>query len=360
MEKNKVKICFPNVGNYYPAFKTLLDLFECEIVKTPPYSRKTVEIGAKYSPESICFPYKYFLGNYIEALELGANVIVEIGGGCRLGYYSEAHTETLKSLGYKFKVLDFNNLSSSSVIGQLKKLNPKLTHYRFFRGFLLAYRKARVIEQLEEFIRLNIGFEETKGELEKILKLCLKEMENMKSISKLQILKLKYIRKLKAVPIKKPANRIRVGVIGDLYTQMEPFANFDIEKKLGEKGVEVYRFVKITGLFNELFTKSFIAKKWIRNAKPYLKYHIGARSTDSVAVALELAKEGFDGLIHIKPSGCMPEINAMAALHRISQEHKIPIVYFSFDTQTSETGINTRLEAFHDMLVMKRKKNGKN
>lgn len=359
MKNDKIKICFPNVGNYYPAFKTLMDLLECEVVKTPPYSRKTVEIGAKYSPESICFPYKYFLGNYIEALEAGANVIVEIGGGCRLGYYPEAHTEALKSLGYKFRVLDIDSTSSAVLFGQLKELNPRLTYFSLIHGFVLAYLKAKVIEQFEEFIRLNVGFEVKKGEMEKILKLSLKEMEDLKGIFGLQILKLKYIKKLKSVHTSKPKDRIQVGVIGDLYTQMEPFANFDIEKKLGKKGVEVHRFVKITGLFNELFTKFFIVKKWVRNARPYLKYHIGARSTDSVAVAYELARRGFDGLIHIKPSGCMPEINAIAALHKISKEHKIPIVYFSFDTQTSETGINTRLEAFYDMLIMKRKKNGK-
>jgi hypothetical protein len=31
----------------------------------------------------------------------------------------------------------------------------------------------------------------------------------------------------------------------------------------------------------------------------------------------------------------------------------MPIIYFSFDTLTSETGIKTRLEAFYDMLEMK-------
>ena len=49
----------------------------------------------------------------------------------------------------------------------------------------------------------------------------------------------------------------------------------------------------------------------------------------------------------------MPEINAMPALHRISQDYGIPLIFFSFDTLTSETGIKTRLEAFYDMLLMK-------
>ena len=34
----------------------------------------------------------------------------------------------------------------------------------------------------------------------------------------------------------------------------------------------------------------------------------------------------------------------------------MPILYFSFDSQTSETGIKTRLEAFIDMITMRKEK----
>ena len=38
----------------------------------------------------------------------------------------------------------------------------------------------------------------------------------------------------------------------------------------------------------------------------------------------------------------------------------IPIMYLSFDTQTSNTGIKTRIEAFNDMLLMRKEsKHGK-
>ena len=51
----------------------------------------------------------------------------------------------------------------------------------------------------------------------------------------------------------------------------------------------------------------------------------------------------------------MPEVNAMPMLQKISTDYKMPVLYFSFDSQTSETGIKTRIEAFYDMLVMKKK-----
>jgi benzoyl-CoA reductase/2-hydroxyglutaryl-CoA dehydratase subunit BcrC/BadD/HgdB len=65
---------------------------------------------------------------------------------------------------------------------------------------------------------------------------------------------------------------------------------------------------------------------------------------------LELAKKNYDGIIHIKSFGWTPEINAMPILSKISNEYQIPIIYFSFDSQDNEVGVNTRLEAFYDMI----------
>ena len=83
---------------------------------------------------------------------------------------------------------------------------------------------------------------------------------------------------------------------------------------------------------------------------------MGATSMYTIDKTLEFAKKKYDGVIHVKSSGCTPEIDAMPVLQNISSDHKIPILYFSFDTQTSDTGIQTRLEAFYDMIIMRKEK----
>ena len=60
--------------------------------------------------------------------------------------------------------------------------------------------------------------------------------------------------------------------------------------------------------------------------------------------------QGMDGVIQVKAFGCTPEIDAMPILQNISNDYRIPILNFSFDSQTSETGIKTRLEAFYDLM----------
>jgi benzoyl-CoA reductase/2-hydroxyglutaryl-CoA dehydratase subunit BcrC/BadD/HgdB len=85
---------------------------------------------------------------------------------------------------------------------------------------------------------------------------------------------------------------------------------------------------------------------------------MGATSMATVERALQFAKKGYDGIIHIKSFGCTPEMDAMPVLQNISADYKIPVLYFSFDSQTSDAGVKTRLEAFYDMIRM-RKESGR-
>ena len=47
----------------------------------------------------------------------------------------------------------------------------------------------------------------------------------------------------------------------------------------------------------------------------------------------------------------------MPVLQRIGEEYKIPILYLTYDTQTGSAGLMTRLEAFYDMIEMRKKVN---
>ena len=65
-------------------------------------------------------------------------------------------------------------------------------------------------------------------------------------------------------------------------------------------------------------------------------------------------ERGFDGIVHAKSAGCTPEIDCVPVLQRISSDYRIPTLYLTYDAQTSDTGLDTRLEAFYDMLAMKK------
>jgi len=75
----KLKLCFPRLGDYHVAFHSILKVIypQAEVVTPPPMTKETVALGTRNSPDSICAPFKYNLGNYIQALEQGANVLFQ-------------------------------------------------------------------------------------------------------------------------------------------------------------------------------------------------------------------------------------------------------------------------------------------
>ncbi len=98
--------------------------------------------------------------------------------------------------------------------------------------------------------------------------------------------------------------------------------------------------------------KIFPWKDWIiqRKINPYLKSTVGGHGRDAVYETLEYVREGFDGIIHLLPAFCMPEITVRPILERIHQESGIPFLSLSLDEQAAEAGIDTRLEAFIDVV----------
>lgn len=353
----KNKISFPHIGNYYIPINYLLkNTTKCQIIIPPKITKKTIELGSKYSPDYVCVPFKYNIGNFIESLEEGANIILQAGGGCRYGYYAELQEQILKDLNYKFELINFienNHISIKNVYKFAKKMNSKLNCLKFLHYLINTILMVLIMDKLETYIRENIGFETQKNSFIKIEKELLTELQGKISKPRLIKLYIKYKRLFKKCPIKKPNNCLKVGIVGELYSIMEPYSSCYIEKKLAQKGVEVKRFTTITYI---LFQKKFKLKKLLKKGKNYIKYHLGADATESVVLSQELAEKGYDGIIHIKSFGCTPEINAMPILANISKDYNIPIIYFSFDSQDNTVGVDTRLEAFYDMIYSKKNK----
>ena len=348
-------ISFPHLGYYHIVFKYfLINACKCDVV-VPPYSTKrTIELGSKYSPDFVCVPFKYNLGNYIEALEKGANVLIQAGGGCRYGYYAELEEKILRDLGYNFEFYNMivdDHISLVKGYRFCKKMNKKTNIFKCLYYLINSLLMIIFIDNIEKYIRSNMGFEINKGEFEKLEKEYFDSFMN-NGIFKNIYLYNKYKKKFKNIQIKKDDNHLKVMILGELYSLIDSAASYNIERKLIKMGIEVQRDTDLTYL---LITKRFKLNRMIRKGKKYIKYHLGADASGSVVKSMEASHNGFDGILHLKSFGCTPEISAMSIMPKISEEYNIPIMYLSFDAEDNEVGIDTRLEAFYDMI---KRKNG--
>ena len=348
-------ISFPRMGNYdIPISYLIRNITHKKVIIPPKITKKTIKLGSINSPDYVCVPFKYNLGNFIEVLEKGANTIFQAGGGCRYGYYAELQEQILKDLNYKFEFINFienNHVSIRKIYKYSKKLNNKLNLIKYYYYLLNTIIMIIIMDKLSKYPRENLGFEIEKNSFINTEKEFLKELKNTKiGIFKLMKMYLKYKNEYKKIIINKPKKCLKIGLVGELYSLMEPFCSSNIEYKLASYGIEVHRYTTLTYL---LFLKKYNIKRLLKKGKKYLKYHLGADGTESVVISQELAQKKYDGIVHIKSFGCTPEINAMPILEKISNDYNIPIIYFSFDSQDSDVAIETRIEAFYDMLIQK-------
>ena len=354
MEK-ETKVSFPMIARYNYAIRYIVENgLEIKYVMQPRMTRRTIELGSRYSPDSVCTPFKSTLGSMIEALEAGANTILMTNGLCRLGYYGELQEQILRDLGYQFEFVNLSVYTTGKkrdYLKAVKRLNPKYKVARLTAAGIEGIKMAEYIDELEGIYYKSCGFEAEKGSCKKIFDDFLNAMQAASSKSEIESAYRKAKSAFSQVKLNKPKTPLRVGIIGEYFTVMDSFSNLELEQKLADMGVEVHRWMNIT---NRNLHYSGEKNMNVR-IKDLCTYEMGPTSTANIWCARDYAERGFDGIIHVKSAGCTPEMDIMPVLQNIGADYKIPILYLTYDSQTSDTGLMTRIEAFYDMIQMRKK-----
>ncbi len=348
-------VSFPHLGDYAVALKPVGRLLG-DVVPPPPMTRRTLELGAAHSPEAACLPFKYTLGNLIEALERGADVLVQAGGGCRLGFYGEVQEAILCRLGYEFGFLALSNHSTSlrALMREFKRLEPRNSYRAVSRAFALASAKVYALDRVQDLYRRRLCLAEDLADVDAAHERFLAELDSAEDAATVEAAESAAAAAIESLTPRRDEEPLRVGVVGEVYVAIEPYSNHRLERQLALHGVEVHRRVTISHVLDAIFGGRRFVDAVVAEAAPYLAYDIGIDGTKSVAYTNRYMREGFDGVVHVKPFGCMPEVSAMPALQRLSRENEFPVLCLSFDVHASETGTATRIAAFCDMLRMRR------
>lgn len=362
-----MKITFPHMGNTFIGAKVLMEDLGNEVILPPKCSKKTLEIGTKHSPETICLPLKINIGNYVESIEKGADTILITGscGPCRFGFYSLLEKEILKDLGYDVEliVLDPPDGKPIEFIKRIVKAADTKNLYKIIRSII---RGGKVIEAVDTLIDLSnkIRAKAVKSyEVDVIVDDFYKRVREVYGVKETMTLVTDTKEKLESVKIDKNKDTLKIGIVGEIYTIIEPFANLYVERKLGHLGVEVDKSLTPSSWIKHHLLPGPIGskeekEKW-KAAKPYLSTLVGGHGRETVGSSVIFAEKNYDGIIQILPLTCMPEIVAESILPTIQSDYNIPIMTLIVDEMTGEVGYQTRLEAFVDLL-RKRREDGNN
>ncbi|MEW5899167.1 MAG: hypothetical protein AB1652_08360, partial [Bacillota bacterium] len=346
------------------ALATVLESCGVEMVPTPPVTRKTVELGKELAPEFICYPMIATLGQIVELLEAGADLIVMVGGKgrCRLGWYAQLQELLLKRRGYDFRLAIIDSpvpLSRNwrNFKQAVKLITNNSSWQKIIRSFYLGYLKMRALDEAEKLVRRKRAYESKPGSAQRVQQKFLRRVLSAGNAKDLTQASLEFSAELAALPEER-ITPLRVRIVGEFYAVIENFANQNIEEFLASRPglrVQVERDMTASGWFDlHVLRKKLSVRRFqetIRTAAPYLPLSVGGHGQESIGEVILAKEEGVDGIIHLFPFTCMPEIVSQSILIPLCERLDLPLLSLVVSEQTGTAGLQTRLEAFLEVLL---------
>ncbi len=358
-----MKVSFPHMG-CVTGYKRLFEKLGHEVVMPKRPTQSTMELGVKYSPEFICIPFKVMTGTYIECAEAGAEIIVSSGGcgPCRAGMYPDVHQKILSELGYKTKVIVFDSpfKDFKKFWGIIREITNNQPLFKVAKYGLFCFKLICAMDKLEKQRNILRAYEKNQGDFNyawnKIVKMF-EKCENSRDVKKAYK---KAQEMFDKIPKREVAekDKIRVGIVGEIYVVMESAVNKNVEEHLNALGIEVENVQYISDWIKHnvvpewisLFPKSHRVDRLSNHISPL---NCGGHEKENMGWVYDFKKRGFDGVVHLMPFACLPELVNLGKFPAISKELDLPILSLSLDEQMGEAHVKTRLEAFSDLIKSK-------
>ncbi len=352
-------ISFPHMGKLHLALTRTLKLLDIPYLIPPLPGPAALQLGQELAPEGSCLPFCLVLGNMREALNSGADTLVMIGGSgpCRFGYFVYLAEKLLVDAGYKFRVLiidkghlwqDYSYLKRGGGFSALALIAAAKHGWQLVVcDEAISALKREYLPRALDPVKLNDYFTE-----------CSEELTRTESVAKILQIRAKIENQIKKTPLLPASSVLRIGLVGDIYTLLEPYANHEIEDFLQRSGVCVYKEMAVSRWIPNIllpWRKGGYTRELLSYAYPYLQSSVGGFGLESVANTRKMGESCVDGIIQLFPLGCMPEIVAQSAINRICQKEHLPVLSITMDQHDSMTGFKTRLEAFLEMLNRQKK-----
>jgi len=314
-----LRIGIPRALSYYKYFPLWTSYFEelgVQVVVSPPTNKRMLDLGAKYVVDEVCLPVKVYFGhvNYlkdkVDYLFVPRIVSVE----------NKEYT-CPKFMGIPDMLVNIDNLPK--LIGptvDLTKKDNKLWKVILEVGSIFSNSPFLISKAW-----FNAG---------KRLKKYNQEWLNQTFPEELMVSKID----------KEEQGVLNIAVIGHEYILYDRFLSMNLLEKLAKLNLSVFT----TEMVNQKTINkevSIIPKKIFWN---FAKSALGS-------VFYYNKQKEISGFINISSFGCGPDSisNSMTVHHLKNTKMSKPILNLTIDEHTGEAGINTRIEAFYDLLKRK-------
>lgn len=366
-----------------------------------------VQEGLKYVHNDTCYPALLVIGQFIDALHSGkydldhtALIITQTGGGCRASNYIHLLRKALKKAGLeKIPVVSLNMSGLESNPGfriSLPMLRKFVAALVYGDALMLLYNQTEAYEIHE-------------GESKKLVDRWVDDLTERfnhgkgLSLKELTLILNDIVKDFAKIPLNK-IQKIKVGVVGEIYVKYAALGNNHLEDFLREQDCEVNvpgilnfalfkvdnrlediklyggnpaKFAVVTTLMNYLLKMqnilieavksepAFLAPTTYAHTKSLVKDVIGYGNKMGegwllTAEMLELSEQGYENIVCTQPFGCLPNhICGKGMIHRIkavdAHSNIVPIDYDPSATRVNqENRIKLMLAVARESLMAKK------
>lgn len=311
--------------DYYPLWKTFYENLGAEVILSNPTNKQILDQGVKNTVDEACLPVKIFHGHVMDLKDKVDYIFVP-----KIMSVYEKEYICPKFCGLPEMIVhsisDLPPLIDVEINFNKSRKNLDDTIYKF--GYYITNDKSKI---KRAYIKALESYEIYK---EKIRKKYLPVDGKFINFSNNTISNMN--------------SKKRIAVVGHTYNMYDSYSSMNLLNKLKDNQVDIITpemidFKHINNYANELEKKMF----WSFGRK-------------LLGTSMYLAEtKNIDGIIYVSSFGCGIDSIIQDLFERKSRrEGKIPFLLLTIDEHTGEAGINTRIEAFLDMIDWRRRHEG--
>ena len=384
--KKDYTIITPNMAPiHFELIKNVLESFGYHIDLLRTTGREIADEGLKYVHNDTCYPALLSIGQLMHALHSGkydlhkvALIMTQTGGGCRASNYIHLLRKALKKDG-----LDFIPVISLNLSGLESNSGFKIT-LPMIRQAIAALTYGDLLMLLKNQTK---PYEVTPGESDALVDSWTNQLTKLfqqgKAFSQREVRE--YFQKIAqsfADIKRRDVEKIKVGVVGEIYVKYSPLANNNLEQFLFEQDCEVmvpgilsFMIFKVDNRLEDI--RLYGGSQAKKQVCTLLKWYFTKYETDLIAAvnqftapapyshlkelagkvigygckmgegwlltaeAMELVESGYGNVVCAQPFGCLPNhIVGKGMIRKVKnlypQANIVPIDYDPSATQVNQ------------------------
>lgn len=317
-----MKIGLPSalLNQYYISFfKPFFEKLGCEVVLSNPTTKVILDKGVRKMVPEMCAPMKIYAGHVIELLDSNVDYV-----------YIPRFVSITDKDAFCPKFMGLPDMLRAAIPAlQNKILTNDIVSYS--DDICKAKHYIAVLEKLNiNKKRIYTAATFARKKWLEYRRLCVEEKYNSTQANN---------KVLYGIERKSEQHKIKIGVVGYVYDIYDDFISMNVLEKLSNIGANSMTF--------EMLSDNEIKKELSR----FDKKLFWTFSNKTIASAYHFFEnKNIDGVIHVTAFGCGPDAFIGKYLELDSEKYNKPFMTLRVDEHTGENHLQTRLEAFVDMI----------